>query len=217
MSLIAKDKGGAQMDPIAPGVYAAVCYGVVDLGTQFNAKFNKEERKVLVQWELPDCRAEFQRDGQMVNLPRATSRRYTLSLSVKAALRRDLESWRGRKFTEKELEGFDLKAILGAACQIQMVQETGKDGRVFSGIAAIMALPKGAPRRKPENPLMFFTFDEAGPNPVLPAEMPDWIRKIVCESREWRNIGAAPQPASTPAAAAARPAAPAETSDDLPF
>ena len=39
------------------------------------------------------------------------ARVYTLCLHERAALRKDLESWRGRKFTEQELDGFDLEKL----------------------------------------------------------------------------------------------------------
>lgn len=212
MSLIAKNKGNP-MDPIPAGVHVAVCYGVIDLGTHLNPKFNKEARKVLLQWELPECRAEFDRDGQKVKLPRAISKRYTLSLGEKANLRKDLESWRGRKFTAQELAGFDIAAIIGAPCQIQVVHEPGKDGRVYAAIAAIMALPKTMPRPKQENPAMHFSFEDAGPKPVLPPGLPDWIAEIIIQSKEWNHQPIAP---ATPPTTAAKPAT-TEVTDDLPF
>ena len=200
MSLTAREKSGAEIEPIPAGVYVAVCYGLIDLGTHENKVFGGEAHKCLVQWELPDVRGEFERDGEKVSLPRAISKRYTLSLSEKANLRKDLESWRGRKFTAQELSGFDLRALLGAACQLQIVHETSKEGRTYATIAAIMALPKGTPRPKPENPPTFFSFEEAGAKPELPADLPEWVEKLVMESREWRNaMTGGPGPATAPA------------------
>jgi hypothetical protein len=186
MPLIARENSSASIAPINPGVYVAVCYGVIDLGTHHNPIYENDAHKILVQWELPEVRGDFERDGQQVSLPRAISKRYTLSLSEKASLRRDLESWRGRKFAAQELSGFDLRAILGAPCQLQIVHETSKEGRVFATIAAIMALPKGTPRPKPENPTLFFSFEDAGDRPVLPSGLPEWVAKTVLESREWK-------------------------------
>ncbi len=212
MSLTAKNKGNP-MEPIPAGVHVAVCYGVVDLGTHFNQKYNKEVHKILVQLELPECRAEFERDGQKVKLPRAISKRYTLSLSEKSNLRKDLESWRGRKFTAQELAGFDIAAIIGAPCQIQVVHEAGKDGRTYAAIAAIMALPKSMPRPKQENPTVHFSFEDAGPNPVLPPSLPEWISEIIIQSKEWNR-----QPLSiSPSVPAMLKPAQTETTDDLPF
>lgn len=219
MRLIAKEHTGQSFEPIAPGVYVGICYGLIDLGTHPNPTFGREAHKILLQWEIPEMRADCERDGKIVNLPRAISKRYTLSLSEKANLRRDLESWRGRKFTAQELAGFDLKALLGASCQLQIVHESSTEGRNYATIAAIMALPKGTPRRAPENPLLFFTFEDVAPGKVLtlPSGLPKWVADTVTSSKEWQAIlGRAPTPASSSAAA---PGSAGETNneDDVPF
>jgi len=221
MSLMVKERSGTDIEPIPAGVHVAICYGIVDLGTHHNPTFGNDAHKVLVQWEIPEVRGDFEREGQKVNLPRAISKRYTLSLSEKANLRRDLESWRGRKFTASELSGFDLKAVLGAACQLQIVHETGKtDGRTYATIAAIMALPKGMARPKPENPPSFFSFEEVGEKPSLPSGLPEWVSKLVMESREWRDAEAgrsSPETAPVPGASPAATEGGAVEEDDLPF
>lgn len=202
MPLTVKERSGADIEPIPAGVYVATCYGVIDLGTHYSPTFGNEAHKALIQWEIPEVRGEFERDGKRVNLPRAISKRYTLSLSEKSNLRRDLESWRGRKFTAQELAGFDLRAILGAGCQLQIVHETNKEGRTHATVAAIMALPKGVPRPKPENAPVFFSFEEGDDRPALPPGLPEWVTKIIAESREWRERS---QPAPAPAGAAPAP------------
>ena len=183
MPLIAKEQTGSSIDPIPEGVYIGICDRVIDLGTHHDKVFDSNRRKVLLQWELPESRGSFERDGKKVDLPRAISRRYTLSLSEKANLRRDLEAWRSRKFTHDELSGFDLKTVLGAPCQLQVVHEASREGRTYATIAAIMALPKGTPKPKPENPLEFFSFDDSM---KIPSTLPDWIQDIMKESNEYK-------------------------------
>ena len=60
--------------------------------------------------------------GEMV--PRTISPRYTASLNVKSVLRRDLSAWRGRDFTQAELEEFNLRNIVGAPCLLQVIHLT---------------------------------------------------------------------------------------------
>ena len=55
--------------------------------------------------------------------PFLISRRYSLSLHEKSSLRRDLESWRGRAFTQEELRGFDLEVLIGVGCLVSVVHE----------------------------------------------------------------------------------------------
>jgi hypothetical protein len=62
-------------------------------------------------------------------------------LHEKASLRRDLESWRGRAFTDKELEGFDLENLLLKGCLINVIHEQ-RGGATFANVAGVMRLPK---------------------------------------------------------------------------
>ena len=114
MSLIVSESSGKDFAPINEGTFVAVCYGVIDLGKQYNEKFGKSTDKVLIMWELP----EEMEEGQ--ELPRTFSQRYTASLNAKSKLRKDLVAWRGREFTDAELAEFNLANILGVPCQLQM-------------------------------------------------------------------------------------------------
>lgn len=179
MGLIAKDKGGTDFQPIPEDLHLAVCYGIWDIGTQYQEKWDKTSHKVIIVWELPECRGEFERDGKKVDLPRAISKTYTLSLHEKAALRKDLESWRGKKFTEEELKGFDLKKLLGAPCQIQVLHNKIGD-KIFTNIATITKAPSGTVLH-PENPTTFFSFEDGGD---IPQSTPKWIRERIMASEE---------------------------------
>jgi hypothetical protein len=111
--MIAKDTSNSRpsRDPIPAGMHIARAYGLFDLGTHYDEKFDKSRREVVIVWEIAAERIEVDRDGKKTNLPRAISKRYTLSLHEKARLRADLESWRGRPFTSEELAGFEMKTI----------------------------------------------------------------------------------------------------------
>jgi hypothetical protein len=191
MGLIAKATGGAGHDPIPAGTYTAICYAVVDLGTHHMEAYNKDARKVLIMWEIPDVTIEVEREGRAVEMPRAISKRYTMSLHKKASLRADLQAWRGRAFTEEELAGFDLKAILGAPCLLGIVHEQRRDGQgVYATISSIMALPrvKGATAAKPvpANDLVAFEIpDGADPGFDIDPRLPDWVQESIRESREY--------------------------------
>ncbi len=206
MSLIAKDKGGADFTPIAAGMHHAICYGVVDIGTQpsMNPRF-PARRKVVFIWELPDERADFEReiDGEKrrVNLPRAISSRFTLSLAPKSNLRPMLESWRGRPFTEQELEGFDLHNVCGTNCLLNIVHEV-KDGKTYANVKTVNPLPKGMPKRTAENPPLKFSLDDVkGAAVSFPSNMPDWIKAAIMSSDEYvkrEQQSGAPAPGGEP-------------------
>ena len=136
MPIIAKATGGGgDFLPCPAGTHAAVCVDVVDLGileVNFGGK-GKKQHKIRIVWQVEEVRAD--------NKPHQASKRYTLSLHEKAALRKDLESWRGRPFTAQELEGFDVEQVIGIAALLNVIQET-KDGKTYANIASIMRLPK---------------------------------------------------------------------------
>lgn len=129
------------------GTHLAVCYRIIDLGTQ-DSSFNgqtKRQHKILISWELPD---EKMSDGR----PFTISQRYTWSMSEKAALRRDLESWRGKPFTEADFgtNGFDIRNILGVGCLLTVVH-TEKSGKHYANINSIARLMKGMQTPAPVN------------------------------------------------------------------
>ena len=135
MPIVAKASASTFL-PAPAGTHAAVCCDVVDLGilkVSFGGK-DKMQHKVRVVWQI----AEDRPDGK----PFQASKRYTLSLHEKSSLRKDLESWRGRKFSDSELEGFDLEALLGIHCLLNIIEEK-KDGQSYSNVTSIMRLPKG--------------------------------------------------------------------------
>lgn len=131
MALLAK--ATASFIPAPGGVHQAVCVDVVDKGMVASVFYKRTSHKCLLVWEI---------DETMDNGERFTVRRmYTVSLNEKAALRKDLESWRGRPFKEEELKGFDVESVLGANCNLNLVQQT-RDGETYANIQAIMPLMK---------------------------------------------------------------------------
>ena len=185
MGLIAKETGGTSFAPVAAGVHQAVCYLVCDLGThddEYQGR-HKDRHEVVIGWEIPGERITVERDGQNVDLPRAISNRYTLSLGGKANLRRDLEAWRGKEFTAEELAGFDLATVVGANCLLQVVHKAKQDGSTRAAISSIMALPKGTKRVKGEHEPQYWSIEDGTD---IPDNLPEWIVGVIQESYEWK-------------------------------
>lgn len=186
MGLVAKDSGGKTFDPVPAGVHNAVCYMVMDLGSHFDKKFAKHTHSVLIGWEIPGERIIIEKEGVKHDLPRAISRKYTISLHEKATLRKDLQTWRGRMFTDEELKGFDIKNILGKSCMIQVIHEKVGE-KTYANIGAIMPLMKGTPALVAENPLKFYSIEDD--RDVIPKDTPQWIIDIIRSSEEWQQFG----------------------------
>lgn len=132
------------------GVHFARCVTLIDLGTQtesFEGR-SKQMHKVIVGWELIGPMMSDGGSFEVWNF-------YTASLDKRANLRRDLENWRGRPFTDEELRRFDLKNLLGKACQVQIGVRT--NGKI--GFNAVMALPKEANVESERRRHTYFSLD----------------------------------------------------------
>ncbi len=210
-------KGGADFDPIPSGVHQAVCYGVVDIGTQKskNSQFGPKRQLVII-WELPHERADFGDDKK--NQPRAISQTFTQSLSTKANLRGFLESWRGKPFTDTELEGFDPKVLIGVNCQLNVIH-VKKGDKTYANIKTVMPLLKGQPSIKPENKALYYSLDGVDIKNVqntFPDNMPNWLKEKIafCEEAVGASYGEGSQPdAQEPTP----PHQQEEDSGDVPF
>jgi hypothetical protein len=125
--------------PAPEGVHQAVCVDVIDKGileVTYAGK-TKKQHKVSLAWQIDEARD----DGK----PFLVYKRYTLSLNEKATLRKDLESWRGKKFTRDEEMGFDVESVLGVNCLLN-VQHNAVDDKTYANVVAVMPLAKGMTR-----------------------------------------------------------------------
>jgi hypothetical protein len=153
MPIFAKNNG-TPMEPAPEGLHQAVCCDVVDLG-DVETKFGKKHM-VRVVWQLEDA-------SPTTGKRYLANRRYGLSLNEKASLRKDLEAWRGKKFTPQELDGFDLELLLGANAQIQITHRAGDDGRMWADVAAVVPAAKGAGKIAVKDYVRVVDRTEAGP------------------------------------------------------
>jgi hypothetical protein len=183
MSLIAKDSGGGEFEQAPEGSFIARCFKIIDLGTQTTEFSNetKHQSKILLSWELLDDDAGLNKDGQ----PFVLSKRYTLSLHEKSSLRADLQAWRGKAFTAEELEGFHLKNVLGAYCQVQIVH-TENGGKTYADMSAIMSF-KG---EKPAPVLPDVIFDLSNPDMEIFDDFSDKLKDTIMSSPEGEALKA---------------------------
>ena len=188
MSLTASAKGGTDYDPIPAGMHQSVCFGIYDLGVQpSNNPAFSDAHKVLLTFELPHERMDFEKDGVTTNQPRVSSKEYTLSIGDKANLKRDLVSWRGREFTPEEKESFDISVLAGVNNQINIVHKVSGKGTTYANITSISPLSKGMTKAAPENPICIYMLPDEG-NIVIPETVPEWIAKKIMASLEYQEF-----------------------------
>ena len=135
----------AKFVPAPAGVHAAVCCDAIDMGLVAN-RFQPDAKPVStvrLVWQIAE--------GMASGKPFLIKKDYRASLHEKAALRKDLEAWRGRPFTPTELLGFDLEQVVGAACMVNIIHKQGTKGGTFANIAGIMPLATGVQKIEPRD------------------------------------------------------------------
>jgi hypothetical protein len=181
MGLRVSAKSVSNIPPLDSGIYPAVCVWIVDLGEQRSEKFNKFQRKLLFGFEIIGEDIERGNGPE----PRMLSRMFTASLNEKAALRQMLVSWRGKAFTEDDLEVFDVGSMLGESAQVQVL--VNDDGR--NDIQNIIPLSRGMKAQIPRMELVLFDLDDPDSYGAL-EKLPDWIREKIEKSTEWAQLNA---------------------------
>lgn len=201
MSLTVKEGSDKEFKKAPIGTHIGRCYQLVELGTHYTEAFDKWSSKVLLGFELPLALIE---DGELEGKPYAVARRFTPSLHPKSNLRPLLESWRGKAFTPKELNGFELKNVLGVPCMIGVVHTD--DGK-YANITSVMKLMDGAECPLQVNESVYFEIPVnihiIGNQPVPPLDdeleelktafasetfesLSDGLKKVIKESAEWK-------------------------------
>lgn len=178
MAIIATDSGGGgDFTPVPAGTHFAVCCMVADLGKQriTSQMFGESiKHQVYIRWQIPAERVEWEKDGEKHEGPAVIGKTYTLSLSDKANLRKDLQAWRGKQFTQDELRGFDITKLLGVPATLT-VTHTEKDGRTYTNVASLGGIPKGMEKPAIEGEAVLYDADNQGTFEKLPK----WLQEKV--------------------------------------
>ena len=143
--VVAKNEGGAAFTPHPAGQFAARCVDVIDLGEkveQYPGTPEKLSHKVSLVFRTGEKNA----DGSYIDI----AKEFTLSMFELANLRKFLEAWRGKTFTDSEVEeGAPLHKLCGVLALLSVEQKKSAQNRVYANINAIQKLPKvmepGAP------------------------------------------------------------------------
>lgn len=141
MSFYVEDKGG-NFERCPPGMHLARCYRIIDLGTQKSEYMGQTKylHKIMLGWEIHGTDDSGQPLRMKDGRPFAIFKNYTLSWSEKANLRLDLQAWRGKPFTQEEMRKFDLDAVLGAWCMLNII-ETDRDGKTYTNVNGVTPVP----------------------------------------------------------------------------
>lgn len=193
-----KDRAKPKLPPVEPGVYVAICIGVIDLGEQYSEKFKKYSNDVKIVWELVGVTAEV--DGEQK--PRQLSRDFRIALSKKSTLRAVLSSWNGRQYTDDEFRELDLFDQLGLPCQLNVVlNDTGE----YANVDSVIPLPRGMPVPTTSSALLRWDMDQWSDEAF--GELPEWAQEKIKKSTQYQQMHAPSEPVDFPPGGAAAPSA----------
>lgn len=131
----ARDKSEGSFTPHSEGQFAAVCVDVVDLGQRVEQWPGSPDRIV------DKCAIVFGTDSEGETKDIASE--FSLSMHEKAKLRKFLEAWRGKSYTDEQAkQGVPLDKLVRKGALISVEHKTSGKGRKYAVIATIAPLPK---------------------------------------------------------------------------
>ena len=182
-----KNEGG-NFELVPAGTFTARCYRFIDLGSheqKYQGESKGLKRLVMIGFEIPD---ELMSDGR----PFAIHKRYTWSMHEKSAMRKDLESWRGAKFTDADFGhgGFNTRKLLGNLCTLTIVHsEEGE--KTYANIASIGKAMKGVVVHDQVNPSVYFTLEPDGFDAAVMDSFSDKLKDFIRDTPEYRALNRA--------------------------
>lgn len=214
MAIIAENKGG-EITLAPQGNHIARCYSMVHLGT-IETEYMGEVKmvnKVRLTFELPNEKHIFKEEKGAE--PFVVTKEYTLSMAEKATLKKDLESWRGKAFTEQEAEEFDVTKLLGVPAMVNVIHKVSKKGNSYVLVSGITPLPKGFDAPDQINSTFEFNYDDKFENLET---LPEWLREKIQSSNEYKKKMGIPFDKRVNSAVDKHEAKKlVEAEDDLPF
>jgi len=186
MGLTVSDNGGGDFKRVPAGVHIGRCFRIVDLGTQEETYEGESKlmQKLAIYWELhgedEEGKPLMNDDGE----PMTIWKEYTASLGKKAKLRSDLESWRGKPFTDEEAKGFDVPKLLGQYCMVNVTHKTSQAGKTYATVTSLTPLPAALRHSKPNAVLPNAVFDLSQPNEALFETFHDKLKEKINNSLE---------------------------------
>lgn len=177
-----KDRAKPKLPPVEPGVYIAVCVHSIDLGEQlceYKDKSSSYNNQVQLVFELIGETIEI--DGKQE--PRTLSRTLNFTQSKNGGLRKFVQSWLGKTFSDESFAEFDTNDLVGLPAQLSVIlNETGE----YANIDTIMQLPKGM--QAPAATLPLIRFDMEPWNDEAFAQLPEWAQEKVKKSTQYQKL-----------------------------
>lgn len=168
------------------GPHPAICYQIVYVGTVPNLFPNAPNpmRKVIrLTFELHTD--PMMDDGR----PYSISKEFTFSANENASLRKFIEAWRGKTYSDEELKqqgGLPISELVGQPAIIN-VSYTDKGDKKYANISTVTRLMKGMPKPEQINPSLVYTATKH--DQAVFDKLPSFIQEKIKTSAEYHELG----------------------------
>lgn len=178
-----KSEGG-NFEITPDGTFVGRCYRFIDLGSHdqtYQGESKGLKRLIMIGFELP---TELMADGR----PFSIHKRYTWSMHEKATLRKDLEAWRGVKFTDADFGpgGFDIRNLLGKTCTLSIVHSQNGEN-TYANVASIGKAMKGLEIPEAINPPVYFSLEPQNFEPEVFESLSDKLKEFIRATPEYNS------------------------------
>jgi len=189
MALVLSEKSTKERPLVEAGAHPAICYQVIDLGTQKSTYQGetKELKKLRISFEICDQDDNFEQveNGKvtLIRKPLVCSAEFTASIGPKASLRKFIEGWLGLALNSKQLTSFKVADFLGKSALLNVVHKTSQtSGKVYAAIGSASKMPKGMAVPERVNNLISYEIEQkqGGEFPNLPK----WLQEKLLMSKE---------------------------------
>lgn len=162
--------GNFAQPPIAQNLHAA-CFAIASLGDAPQKQFGTDQ-EVMVPTVFLGFTFGKDDEGREMTL----WKRYRFSYNERASLRKDLEMWRDRDFTDEEIKKFPLTNVLGKKCTICTDTTAGGNPKITK-----IKPERDGNEVEVENP---FVYDHDDPKQEHFDELPKFVQDLVQKPAE---------------------------------
>jgi hypothetical protein len=124
--------------PHPEGQFLAQCVDTIDMGEKVE-QYQGQPPKIVHKCVLMFRTGEQNAEGNFIDI----GKEFTVSMGDKANLRKALEQWRGKKYTEKDItEGVPLHKLTGQWALITIEHKLSAGGNTYGVINAMVGVPR---------------------------------------------------------------------------
>lgn len=169
-------------EPAPAGTHVARLYQIIHIGTVPTSYKGQDKMtdKIRLTFELSNEKKVF-KEGEEAR-PLAISREFTYSWGSKGHLRPFVEGLGGVKLSDEDAYNFDMEALLGQPCLLNVIHEE-KEGATYANVNSASPLPKGMVAPELFNETQVIDINSTPWDEI--ATLPEFIINKMMSSEEW--------------------------------